>query len=128
MFIFDCCHNIIARRLYRRVIAMTLLLVMVTLAGTACCYELAPEQEKYLIKLTAGADAVDHDDCPLCPSQQDAAAGDCSACADCSCKAPIILASSASYYPSIAKFIIGDFFTRLPEVHLPIFVPPENIV
>jgi hypothetical protein len=119
-------HNIISRRLYRRAIALVQLLVMVMLVVPVCCYELGPEQGKSAISLTAGAIDVDHDECPCCPDENKTDADSCSTCSYCSYYAPLKPELATNHVPPLAQLDFREQFTKLPDVHIPIFVPPEN--
>ncbi|MBC7961609.1 MAG: hypothetical protein H7Y05_01550 [Steroidobacteraceae bacterium] len=128
MFPLNRLHNGLSRRLYRRTIALVQLLVMLLLAVPVCCYELAPEQEKSAISLTAGAADADHDECPCCPDENKSDADNCPTCSYCSYYAPLTPTLSTKYAPSIVQLICREHFTKLPDVHIPIFVPPQNLV
>ena len=106
---------------------MVQVVVMVMLAVPVCCYELVPEEEKTAISQTAKAIDDDHDECPCCPDENKADAGSCSTCSYCSYYAPLIPALSTNYDPSVAQLIFREQFTKLLDVHIPIFVPPQNL-
>ena len=126
MFLWNHPHNIVFRRLYRRAIALVQLLVIVMLAVPVCCYELAPEQGKAAISLAAGAMDVDHDKCPCCPDENKTGADSCSTCSYCSYYAPLTRELFTNHIPPGTQLIFREQFTKLLDVHIPIFVPPEN--
>ena len=126
MFPLNRLHNIRSRRLYCRAIALVQLLVMVMLAVPVCCYELAPAQEKSAITLTAGAIVIGHGECLCCPDENKRDADSCSTCSYCSYYAPLTPELSTNHIPPGAQLIFREQFTKLPDVHIPIFVPPEN--
>lgn len=119
-------RNIISRCLRRRAIALVQLLVMVMLAVPVCCYELGPEQGKSAISLTAGPIDVDHDECPCCPDENKTDVDSCQTCSYCSHYAPLTPELFTNHVPPGAQLIFREQFTKLPDVHTPIFVPPEN--
>lgn len=120
--------NTVSRHLYRRTIALVLLLVMVVLAVPACCYELALEQEGSC--LSQGPEAVDteHDSCPCCPDRDNTGTDtdNCSTCSYCSFYVPLTATPSSNYSPSVTQLTGREPFTKMPEVHISIFVPPQN--
>lgn len=118
-------RNIISRCLRRRAIALVQLLIMGMLAVPVCCYELGPELGKSAISLTAGP-IVDHDECPCCPDENKTDADSCPTCSYCSPYAPLTPKLSTNHVPPGAQLIFREQFTKLPDVHIPIFVPPEN--
>lgn len=120
-------HNIISGRHYRKAIAMVQLLVMLMLAVPVCCYELAPEHEKTGISQTANANDAGHDKCPCCPDDKTTDIANCATCSYCSYYAPLTPAISTSYNPSAVQLIYPEQFTKLADVHIPIFVPPQNL-
>ena len=121
-------NNIITRRLYRRTIALVQVIVMVMLAVPACCYELEPDHEKSRISQNANANDADHDKCPCCPDDNNTSDNNtCSTCSYCTYYAPLTSLISTNYYPSVALLFSTEQFTKLTEVHIPIFVPPQNL-
>src|SRR6185369_2347690 len=82
-------HHIISQLLHRRTIAVVQLLVMVSLAVPACCYELEPDHETKSIGITAGANDVNHEKCPCCPDDKTADTDNCSTCSYCSYYVPL---------------------------------------
>ena len=126
MFPLNRLHSIRSRRHYCRATALVQLFVMVMLAVPVCCYELGPEQGKSAISLTAGAVDVDHDECPCCPDENKTGADSCSTCSYCSYYAPLTPELSTNHIHPGAQLIFCEQFTKLPDVHIPFFVPPEN--
>ena len=126
MFPLKRFHNIISRRLYCRAIALIQLLVMVMLAVPVCCYELAREQGQFVISLTAETTAVGHDECPCCQDESKTDVDNCPTCSYCSYNAPLPPELFISPIPSRAQLIFCEQFSKLADVHIPIFVPPEN--
>lgn len=122
-------HNIVSRRLHLRTIALVQLLVMVLLAVPACCYEVETGHEANSIGTTAGANDVDHGECPCCPDENKSGSSSdtCSTCSYCNYYAPLIPVISTNYEPSVTQLIIPEQFTKLTDVHLPIYVPPQNL-
>ena len=128
MFAWNSLYNLISRSLCRRAIALVQLVVMVMLAVPVCCYELGPEQGKSKVGVSAAAFDSNHDDdCPCCPEENKAGDGDCSTCSYCSVYTPLTSVFSLVYAPSVAKLQSREPLTKLLEVHIPIFVPPQNL-
>jgi len=104
-------------------------IVMVMLAVPACCYELEPDHGKASISQTAKTNDADHDNCPCCPDEDntDSNNDSCSSCSYCSYYAPLTSQISTHYDPSVAPLIFPEQFTKLSDVHIPIFIPPQNL-
>jgi len=102
---------------------------MLMLAVPVCCYELDPDREKVSVSQIAKANDADHDKCPCCPDENKADSGNntCSTCSYCTYYAPLTPLISANYNPSVAPLISPERFTMLTDVHIPIFVPPQNL-
>jgi hypothetical protein len=120
-------HKLISKSLFRRAIALVQFVVMVMLAVPVCCYEIGPEQGKSNVSLSAAAFDTNHDACPCCPDEQEAADDDCSTCRYCSFYTPLTSGLSLAYAPSEAQLHFHEPLTKLLEVHIPIFVPPQNL-
>ena len=121
-------HNILSRRLYRRTIALVQVVVMVMLAVPVCCYELDTDHENVSGSQTMKTDNADHDKCPCCPDENKADSNNdtCSTCSYCTNYAPLTPLISSNYDPSISPLILSETFTKLSDVHIPIFIPPQN--
>jgi hypothetical protein len=121
--------NIITKRLYRRTIALVQVIVMVMLAVPVCCYELELDHEKAGIGQSAKANDADHSNCPCCPEEKktDSNNDNCSTCSYCTYYTPLTTVISINYDPSVAPLIFQEQFTKLTDVHIPIFVPPQNL-
>ena len=120
-------HNLISQRLYRRAIALVQIMVMVMLAVPAYCYEPESDHEKAGVSQTAKVNDADHDTCPCCPDENTTDSDTCSSCSYCNYYAPLTPVISTNYNPSIAPLIAPEQFTKLADVHIPIFVPPQNL-
>ena len=122
-------HNIVSRRIYRRTIALVQVVVMVMLAVPACCYELDYDHENASVSQTIKANNADHDKCPCCPDENKADSNNdtCSTCSYCTYYTPLTTVISINYDPSVAPLIFQEQFTKLTDVHIPIFVPPQNL-
>lgn len=120
-------HINTSQRLYRRIVALVQVIVMVMLAVPACCYELEPDHEKLNISQTAKANDADHGKCPCCPDENKADSDNdtCSTCSYCTYYAPLTPLISTIYDPSVAPLIFQEEFTKLSDVHIPIFIPPQ---
>lgn len=130
MIDFNSLHKIISRRLCRRSIALVQLVVMMMLAVPACCYELALEQGK--ADVCVSATSAGHDECPCCPGENKSGenksgAADCSTCGNCSSFAPLTSELVVDYHPSVAPLVSRELVTKLLDVAIPIFVPPQNL-
>lgn len=107
---------------------MVQVVVMLMLAVPACCYDPKPDHEKVSISQTAKTTDTDRSNCPCCPDEGTSDSEDgCSTCSYCTCYAPLTPVISSNYDPSITPLNIPEHFTKLTDVHLPIFVPPQNI-
>lgn len=122
-------HNMLSRRFYLRFIALAQVVVMVMLAVPACCYEVESKHEKASISQSVDQTDADHGNCPCCPDENktDSDSDTCSTCSYCSYYAPLTSAITSNYDPSITPLITPEHFTKLTDVHLPIFVPPQNL-
>ena len=68
------------------------------------------------------------DGCPCCPVEHDDfdACGDC---VNCVCHASVIIQQfTLSYAPVTSDIASSEPFKSLPEVYLPKFIPPQNLV
>jgi len=129
MVTYNRLHNIISRRLYRRTIALVQLLFMVMLAVPAFCYELKPDHEKAGVSQTAKEQDANHDKCPCCPDENKADSDNdgCSTCSYCTYYTPLTPVISTNYAPSTARLIFPEQYKKMTDVHIPIFVPPQNL-
>ena len=112
-----------------RLIAIIQLMVMVLLALPAYAYEPAPGHDKQTVSSQVETGQADHDSCPCCPGDEDEKGGpdNCSACSHCSYYAPLPSLLSYRYVPSVGTLTVPEIFHKLPDVAIPIFVPPQNI-
>jgi len=124
-------HNPTAR-LSCRCIAAIQLLVMLLLAVPATGYGLDADHgaKKPGISASTGAVDADHDSCPCCPDtgETDSSDESCSTCNACSLYAPLSGVLSLRYLSLVGELVVAEPLVRLPDVHLPIFVPPQNLV
>lgn len=120
-------HKLIHIKLIARLILMVVLTVSVNcVANNAhamdCNLSTTCENELY-----QGISAVDH--CPCSPNEQHKDAGRCDTCINCICHAPMTIKPFLlSYNPSILDMHTSEPFTLFPEVYLPKFIPPQNLV
>lgn len=103
---------------------MIQLMVMVLLAMPAYSYEPAQEHDKQHVGSHVETGQSDHDSCPCCPD--DGGSDNCSACSHCSSFAPLSSLPFYRYVPSVGTLTVPESFHRLPDVAIPIFVPPQN--
>lgn len=120
-------HNIVSQQLYRKIIALIQVIVMLMLAVPACCYELESDHKKTSVSQSAKTIVADHDKCPCCPDENKADSDSCSTCSYCAYYAPLTPLISTSYNPSVAPLVFSEQFTKLSDVHIPIFIPPQNL-
>jgi len=67
--------------------------------------------------------------CPCSPLEQHNDYDGCDTCDDCGCHAPLTTSPfRLSYNPIISDQTSIDPFKHLPEVYLPKFIPPQNLV
>jgi len=114
----------------RKAIALFQVLVLLALAVPACCYEPQSGHESAGISRGAETPNDSQDACPCCPDegQPESDTDTCSTCSYCTFHVPMTAQVSASYAPSTSPLIVLERLTRLPEVHIPILVPPQNLV
>lgn len=105
-------------------------LLVVTLAVTFNCVHASAHAMQGHV--TAASDrphseiSVSHQ-CPCAPSEQHEDYDGCDTCVNCACHAPLAMHQfQLSYNPIILDLSIFDPFTRLPEVYLSKFIPPQN--
>ena len=128
MYILSHLHTSGFRLLSLRTIALVQLLVMVALVVPVCCSESGPKQTQTTVSIAAGTVDGGHDTFPCCPDENTCDSGNCSTCSYCSNYAPLISEFSARYIPFESDHSPLNKATKLPEVHTPIFVPPQNLV
>jgi len=128
MIISSQLHIIFSRRLYCKAIAVAQLIVMVLLAAPACCYELEPCHEKAGTNHSAKSNDAGRDKDPCCPDENKSDFDNCSTCSCCAAYAPLTQVISAHGDPSIAQLISPEPLSILPDVNIPIFIPPQNLV
>jgi len=100
---------------------------MVLLVAPACCYELEPGLKKADVNHSAKSNDADQGKDPCCPDENKPDSDNCTSCGCCSSYAPLTPAISANNDPSIAQLISLEQFTILPDVNIPIFIPPQNL-
>lgn len=119
--------NITSRRSWQRTIALVQLLVMVVLAVPACCLELESDHERAGISQSVKANDAAPDDCPCCPDDNNDDADPCSTCSYCSPYTPLTSNLFTDYNPSVVPLTSAEIFSKIADVHIPIFVPPQNL-
>jgi hypothetical protein len=120
-----------ASRALCRTIALVQLLVLLLLAVPAHAYELVLDQGTSDVCLSVGHSDAGHDECPCCPGENKSDEGTsdrdgCSTCSYCSFFTPLTTVLTVVYTPSVAELVSNEPFTKLLEVHIPIFHPPQN--
>lgn len=122
-------HTVIHQRLYRRIIALIQVTVMLMLAVPACCYDQETDHEKVSISQPMKTTDANQNNCPCCPDENktDSDNGSCSTCSYCTYYAPLAPLISTHYDPSVSPLIFPEEFTKLSDVHIPIFIPPQNL-
>ena len=72
---------------------------------------------------------VPSDTSPAAPLDSDTDHHDgCDSCVNCACHAPLgVMAFMLGYDPVVAGLSLLEPFSFLPEVHLPKFIPPQNL-
>jgi hypothetical protein len=119
-------HKSASRMPSLRVIALVQLIIMLVLALPLCCSATEPEQTESYVGLTAGPVDAGHDTCPCCPGEDESDADNCSTCSYCSTYTSFPPSFSLSYLPAETQLVSRHGTTALLEVHIPIFVPPQN--
>lgn len=123
-------HTAGFRRLCLKGIASVQLIVMVMIAVPAFCYELTPDKGKQDICISAYAPDTHSDDnadqCPCCPDDP-SGTDNCAACSGCAFYTPLVSVPFVTYAPAVVQLEAPEHFTKLYEVLIPIFVPPQNL-
>lgn len=118
-------------RLFLRAVALVQLVAMVMLAVPAFGYDFAQDRVKEEICQSAHANdsgqESGQDHCPCCPGDDQSEGDACSTCSNCAFFTPLVSAPSVAYAPCVAQLELFENFTKLREVHIPIFVPPQNL-
>ena len=120
-------HNNMSQLLWRRGIALIQVIVMLMLAVPACCYELKSDHEKVSVSQAVKTIDAVHDECPCCPIENKSDSGACSTCSYCTYYAPLAPLISTHYDPSVSPLIFPEEFSKPSDVHIPIFIPPQNL-
>ena len=124
-------HLMSLLRLQRRLVATMMLLIMVTLCLSMECHAVGPRSNG-LHGTTTALLPPSADPAPPCCPVDDHDHGDrdhCTSCLHCVCNAPLLGGETViSYTPSLSLLTPKDHFSQLPEVYLPIFIPPQNLV
>lgn len=117
-------------RTVRKAIALLQVLVLLALALPVCALEQLAVHETADINRTAETEHDSQEGTPCCPdeSQPESGSNTCSTCSYCTIHMPMTSQVSASYSPCISPLIVPERLTRLPEVHIPILVPPQNLL
>jgi hypothetical protein len=122
-------HITISHRLKLKMIALVQVVVMVMLAVPASCYDKEPDHEK--VSSSQSGKTIDdvQSNCPCCPDENksDSDNDSCSTCSYCTYYAPSTPIIITKYDPFTAPLIAPEQFTKLTDVHIPIFVPPQNL-
>ena len=117
-------------RLQRRLVAVFTLLVIMTLCVSVECHAVGPKDSGLHATTGVVLPATEHTDSPCCPIDDHGHtdADHCTSCLHCACNAPLAaLETILSYAPSLSLLNPFDRFNLLPEVYLPIFIPPQNL-
>ena len=67
------------------------------------------------------------DQCPCCPDDGQSDGGACSGCSQCAVFTTSPSVQTIKYLPSVSPLAAYERRTKLLQVHLPIFVPPQNL-
>jgi hypothetical protein len=116
-------------RLRRRLVATMTLMVIMTLFVSVNCHAVGP-RDAGLHATSNVLNALDHLDTPCCPvdDHDHADIDHCASCLHCACNAPLAAPGAVlSYAPSVSLLNPIDRFNHMPEVYLPIFIPPQNL-
>ena len=117
-------------RLQRRLVAAMTLMVLLTLCVSVDCHAVGPRDAGLHAVSSVVLPATEHSDSPCCPVDDHghSDADHCTSCLHCACNA--LMASKEthlSYAPTVSSLNPIDRFNHLPEVYLPIFIPPQNL-
>lgn len=122
-------HRAFPTRLRLRLIAAVQLVAMLLLMLPAFAHESAGDHLKETAAVSAPAGQADQDlgdtGCPCCPDGEESE-DDCSSCGNCTLFTSSPPAPVVGYAPSVSPLESFEPRTRLLQVHIPIFVPPQN--
>lgn len=131
MFLSAPRHTPHRGRLFLRLLALLQIVVMLTAVLPAFGSEPSTRVNKEV-----SATAQDHlkhqeqgkDSCPCCPD--DGQSGDddaCSSCGQCAVFTTLTSINIIKYLPAVSSIETFERRTKLSQVHIPIFVPPQNL-
>jgi hypothetical protein len=117
-------------RLQRRLVAAMTLTIIMTLLVSVDCHAVGPKDAGLHATTSVVLPATEHPDSPCCPIDDHGHTDvdHCLSCLHCACNAPLAaLETILSYAPSLSLLNPINRFNLLPEVYLPIFIPPQNL-
>ena len=117
-------------RLQRRMVAALTLMVIMTLSVSLDCHAVGPKDAGLHTMTSVVLPATEHPDTPCCPidDHDHADIDHCASCLHCACNALLTAQETyLSYAPPVSSLNPIDRFNHLPEVYLPIFIPPQNL-
>jgi hypothetical protein len=109
----------------RRAAALVQLLVLMMLAVPASCFDMKAGHEASGGSRTAGAADAGHDQRPCCSDENEPGSDGCSTCNYCSYNAPLMPETVAGHAPAAGRLAHLETPANIPDVHIPIFVPPQ---
>jgi hypothetical protein len=117
-------------RVQRRLVAALILMVITTLCVSMDCHAVGPRDSGLHATESADHHFTEPADTPCCPidGHDHTDIDHCASCLHCVCNA--LLAATApilTYAPALSSLNLVDRFNTLPEVYLPIFIPPQNL-
>lgn len=118
-------HNAMSRPFYRRTTLLVQFLVIVFLAMPAFGYEVKTGHQEPGVSITASAADFDHGQRPCCPDENRPDSDDCSTCSYCPYNAPLVSEIASGYAPAAGRLVHHGQPATVPDVHIPIFVPPQ---
>lgn len=116
------------RTVVKKITALFLLVAILAVSTLCLCRDV---QAAGGLAPAACAVAVDaaSDHCPDCPGDSHPDTDPCASCCDCPCQ-PTLTEPTLKFghSPLVSDLVSSERFTPFPEVYLPKFVPPQNLV
>ena len=119
------------KSIYLKIFSRVLLVVMLTVMVSSV-YGSARAMQSHMTKVSGrvshpGISAAHQ--CPCAPHEQHKDHDGCNTCMNSACHTPLAIQQfHLNYSPIISDLRMSDPLTHLPEVYIPKFIPPQNLV
>ena len=119
-----------AHSLPHKFVSLLLLAVVIAASVAGLCRETHAAEQCWGghgdRETAASSLAVQADQCPSCPADEQSHHNDCDSSCYCSCHLPLTIHFAGhNYAPPVSRLVSYDAFFRFPEVFLSKFVPPQ---